>query len=130
MKTFLITISILIISMVLFAMAVLANPYKLNFSPSPDETNNIILQYIGMWSPTNLVNGSWINFGVVPVGYTNIPIPVTIPQTCYLAVVAQGTNGLIGSPSNSVLYNAPALAAIYTNVPAPPRPPSAPTITN
>lgn len=113
-----------------------AQTYKLNFSRSPDDTNGAVLNYIGVWTytntfiATNTIGTNWFAFGSVPAGSTNITIPATVPSPAYLAVESQGTNYLLSAPTNKVLYNAASLALIYTNVPAAPKPPSVPTLSN
>jgi hypothetical protein len=101
-----------------------AKPYTLNFSKSPDETNNAVLGYIGVWQYTNTAYGTnWHVFGSVIAGVTNLAIPTTVPTLTYLAVETQGTNYLLSSPTNLTFYDTNALAGIYTNNPTPPRPP-------
>lgn len=115
------------------ALAVCGEDYKLNFTPSPDETNGAVLGYVGVWTPTNsfATNSTatnWNVFARVAVGSTNITITALVPSPAYLAVETQGTNYLLSAPTNRVLYDKAALALIYTNNPAPPRAPSVPTL--
>lgn len=115
------------------ALFAAAQNYKLNFVPSPDETNNAVLAYVGVWTPTNSfatnsLGTNWYVFANVVVGSTQFTIPSTVPSPAYLAVRTEGTNYLLSAPTNLVLYSTQALALIYTNQPAPPRAPSAPTL--
>jgi hypothetical protein len=107
--------------------------YKLKFTPSPDETNHAVLNYVGVWTPTNSfatnsVGTNWYVFANAPVGSSNMIIPAVVPSPAYLAVETEGTNYLLTAPTNLVLYNAAALALIYTNNPVPPRPAGTPTL--
>ena len=116
----------------LFALA-FGQSYKLNFTKSPDETNNAVLDYIGVWTytnsfATNSTATNWIQFGTAPAGSTNMAISSSVPSPAYLAVETLGTNALISAPTNIVLYNLAALALIYTNQPVPPRAPGVPTL--
>ncbi len=110
-----------------------AQTYKLNFTRSPDETNGSVLGYIAVWTPTNSFatnspGTNWYVFGNAALGSSNLTIPSTVGSPAYLAVQTQGTNYLLSAPTNRVLFDTGALALIYTNNPAPPRPPSTPTL--
>lgn len=119
--------SFFILALCLCASVATPQNYKLNFAPSPDETNGSVLGYVGVWTPTNSFatnspGTNWYVFGRVAVGVTNLTISSTVVSPAYLAVQVQGTNYLLSTPTNLVLYNTAALALIYTNVPTAPRP--------
>ena len=117
------------LAVVFHLVAVTAQTYKLNFTKSPDETNGAVLQYVGVWEYTNAASSNtWAVFGSVPAGATNLTITSLVPSPAYLAVETQGTNYLLSTPTNIVLYSTNALALIYTNNPVPPRAPGVPTL--
>lgn len=113
-----------------FSLWTSAFAYQLTYPLSPDDTLGKITNYIGVWAITNNfpTNAIWNNFGQAPAGITNMPITSAVPSPSYLAVRAVGTNYLLSSPTNFVLYNTNALALIYTNVPTPPHSPGAPAL--
>jgi hypothetical protein len=122
------TISLFIVA-ILMTLAAVAQTYKLNWVKSPDETNGTVLGYIGVWRYTNAASSNdWRSFSSAPAGVTNMVINTMVYSPAYLAVRVQGTNLLLSSPTNVVLYDTNALALIYTNNPTPPRPPSTPTL--
>ena len=108
----------------------MAQTYKLNFTKSPDDASGAVQMYLGVWTYTNNypTNSIWYNFNSVPAGNTNMLIFSTVPSPAYLAVETQGTNNLLSSPTNIVLYNVAYLATVFTNNPTPPRAPGVPTL--
>jgi hypothetical protein len=120
-----------ILSSALLALLASAQSYKMTFALSPDETNNAVAGYVGVWRFTNAASSNdWRTFILVPAGITNMPISSLVPSPAYLAVRTQGTNSLLSSPTNTVLYDTNALALVYTNVPTPPRPAGVPSLSN
>jgi len=113
-----------------FSLQPSAFSYQLTYPLSPDDAGGAVTQYLGVWAITNNypTNTVWNNFGQAPAGTTNIFINSAVPSPAYLAVRALGTNFLLSSPTNIVLYNTNALALIYTNVPVAPRSPGTPAL--
>lgn len=104
--------------------------YTLTYPLSPDDASGAITQYCGIYCyPTNLLGSNvWYQFGTAAAGKTNIPITSQVPSPAWLAVQSVGTNWLLSSPTNIVLYNTNALALVYTNTPTPPRAPGTPAL--
>lgn len=119
----------------LVAVRLPAQDYKLNFVPSPDETNGTVQAYVGLWAytnyfTTNSTGTNWVPFTSVPAGSSNLIINATVPSPAYLVVAARGTNQLLSAPTNRIYFSRSALALIYTNQPAPPRPPGTNFLSN
>lgn len=121
MKTFCCTIAFWLLVM----MTALA--YTLGVVPSPDETNGTVLRYDAAWQYTNTTSTNvWSLFGQCLAGSTNITITSQVPSPARIAVRVVGTNYTAGPFTNAVLYDTNALAVIYTNTPAAPRPAGSP----
>ena len=77
-----VTVVLLVIVHLLGGVIAFAQSYKLNFTRSPDETNNAVLQYIAVWEYTNAASSNtWAVFGnnALALIYTNNPTPPRAP---------------------------------------------------